>query len=93
MRRKHYEGTRASNGIGPVHLVSEQDARNKVLQTGGILTGRLAAPPLEGRIPGVDAELAKKIARKNKMTSSPSFTFLFLGNFTKMFCVAWAAAL
>lgn len=64
-RRDYYEGSNASTGIGPVHLIPDSEAWTKTFKEKKVLYGKANRIAPGGRTPGIDAETAKKIVRKD----------------------------
>ena len=64
-RRDYYEGSNASTGIGPVHLIPDSEAWTKTFKEKKVLYGKANRIAPGGRTPGIDPETAKKIVRKD----------------------------
>ena len=75
-RRTCYEGSSASNGIGPVHLVSEANAWVRTFADKKEIYGKVNRIAPGGRTPGIDAATAKKLTRHDKDVE-PVFSFSF----------------
>ena len=66
VRRRHYEGSSASSGIGPVAYTTDDDAWVKTFKDKKDIYGKTNRIAPGGRTPGVDSELAAKMKRKDE---------------------------
>ena len=68
VRRKHYAGSSASGAIGPVSLMSEEDDLTwmRSVRVKREIYGKDNRVAPGGRTPGIDAETAKKLVRKDE---------------------------
>ena len=66
VRRRHYEGSSASSGIGPVAYTTDDDAWVKTFKDKKDIYGKTNRIAPGGRTPGVDGELAAKMKRKDE---------------------------
>ena len=68
VRRKHYAGSSASEAIGPVNLMSEEDDLTwmRSVRVKREIYGKDNRVAPGGRTPGIDAETAKKLVRKDE---------------------------
>ena len=67
VRRKHFAGSSASGAIGPVSLMSEDDdlTWKRCVKAKREIYGKDNRIAPGGRTPGIDAETAKKLMRKD----------------------------
>ena len=66
VRRRHYEGSSASSGIGPVAYTTDDAAWVKTFKDKKDIYGKTNRIAPGGRTPGVDSELAAKMKRKDE---------------------------
>ena len=66
VRRRHYEGSSASSGIGPVAYTTDDAAWVKTFKDKKDIYGKTNRIAPGGRTPGVDGELAAKMKRKDE---------------------------
>ena len=66
VRRKHYEGSSASSGIGPVAYTTDDAAWVKTFKDKKDIYGKSNRIAPGGRTPGVDSDLAAKMKRKDE---------------------------
>ena len=65
-RRKHFAGSSASTGIGPVPLLPEEEAWRRPLKLKKNIYGKANRVAPGGRTLGIDSETAKKMVRKDE---------------------------
>ena len=76
VRRKHFEGSSASSGIGPVGYTNDEDAWVRTFKQKKDIYGKANRIAPGGRTPGVDSKLADQM-RRNDTDREHVFFFSF----------------
>ena len=76
VRRKHFEGSSASSGIGPVSYTKDEAAWVRTFKQKKDIYGKTNRIAPGGRTPGVDSKLAEKM-RRNDTDREHVFFFTF----------------